>query len=500
MGNRLIATVFLAVILFHGPGWGKSPVNQWTIPDTGQSSCYSTTEQIECSQDGWFGGQDGAYQGPTPSYRDHGDGTVTDRVTGLMWSKGIDPRKVSLHEAGYIAAQMDLGGYRDWRVPNIKELYSLIDFRGDTGFSRESEMHGQPPDRAVPYINTDYFDFLYGDVSQGERYIDAQWLSSTEYVSTTMHGNRTLFGVNFADGRIKGYGYRRPHGGEKRFYARYVRGPSYGNNLFEDNGNGTVTDHATGLMWMQQDSGREMSWEDALSYAEGATHAGYDDWRLPNIKELQSIVDYSRAPDVTGSAAIDPLFQTSIILNEAGEQDFPYFWSSTTHLDGPVPANKAAYIAFGRALGRMRGEIMDVHGAGAQRSAPKRGRSMFRGPQGDAVRPLNWVRLVRGGSVGNSRPYIQVQDGRYPDKIRMGSRVPLTNNRGSGQEVVMPHFIRRLDRDGDGRVSRREFDGPPDRFDFHDRNGDGYLSAMESPRFPPPHLMNRRPGFAGGAW
>ncbi len=454
---------------------------------------------MECSLDGEFSGQDGAYQGPFPSYRDNGDGTITDLVTGLMWSKGVDPRKVSLYESRLIAAQMDLGGYRDWRVPNIKELYSLIDFRGDTGFSSEREMYGEQPERAVPYINTDYFDFLYGDVSQGERYIDAQWLSSTEYVSTTMHGNQTLFGVNFADGRIKGYGYRRPHGREKRFFVRFVRGPSYGDNLFKDNGDGTVTDHATGLMWMKQDSGREMSWKDALAYAEQSTYANYDDWRLPNIKELQSIVDYGRAPDVTRSAAIDPIFQTSIIINEAGEQDFPYFWSSTTHLDGPVPANKAAYVAFGRALGRMRGEILDVHGAGAQRSAPKRGRSMFRGPQGDAVRPLNWVRLVRGGNFGKKPAHAQVKNSGYPEKIRIGSSGPFMNNSMVGEEEVMNHFIRRLDLDGDGLVSRREFDGPPERFDFHDQNGDGFLSAMESPRFLPVPMMNQR-GFAGNGW
>ena len=51
-----------------------------------------------------------------------------------------------------------------------------------------------------------------------------------------------------------------------------------------------------------------------------------------------------------------------------------------------------------------------------------------------------------------------------------------------------PGFVHRLDRDGDDRVSRREFDGPPDAFDRLDVNRDGYLSESERPehRAPPP--------------
>ena len=58
-----------------------------------------------------------------------------------------------------------------------------------------------------------------------------------------------------------------------------------------------------------------MNWEDALAYAEDLDLAGYRDWRLPNAKELQSIVDYTRSPDTTSSAAIDPLFSASAITN-----------------------------------------------------------------------------------------------------------------------------------------------------------------------------------------
>ncbi|MBN1482010.1 hypothetical protein EH223_06765 [candidate division KSB1 bacterium] len=110
----------------------------------------------------------------------------------------------------------------------------------------------------TPFIDTSYFDFAYGDANAGERIIDAQFASATLYVGRTMMGEESLFGVNFADGRIKGYrtGPMRGQTEDKGFYILYVRGnPDYGVNDFHDNGDGTITDHATGLMWMQADNG-----------------------------------------------------------------------------------------------------------------------------------------------------------------------------------------------------------------------------------------------------
>lgn len=396
-----------------------------TIVDTGQDKCYNNSGEFSCpGQREDFYGQDSQYAGESSLYKNNSDGTVTDLNTGLIWSKSVDTAKFSLAEAEDIAGKMWLGGYSDWRVPNIKELYSLIDFRGNTGFSGPGM--SSIPRNSVPFINTDYFDFKYGQIEVGERYIDGQWLSSTKYVSTTMEGDKTLFGVNFVDGRIKGYGYIRPNSSkEKKFYVRYVRGPAYGDNDFLDNQDGTITDQATGLVWMQADSGKAMNWKQALSYAENLEYAGYDDWRLPNAKELQYIVDYSRSPDTTFSAAIDPIFTTTVIVNETGQSDYPYFWTSTTHLDGPSPGSRAAYVAFGRALGKMNGKVMDVHGAGAQRSDPKIGNPEYQGPQGDLIRINNYVRCVRGGDVTLQKD--QPSSGnrhKYPYNIKIISTQP----------------------------------------------------------------------------
>lgn len=484
----------------------QASAGNYPLVDTSQDHCYGATEEIAAPRIGKaYFGQDAQYVSAQPAYRDNGDGTVTDLNTGLMWSQAVDADKVSLDEAETLAARMKLAGYTDWRVPTIKELYSLMDFRGATGMARP-ESKTVPAD-AVPYINTDYFDFLYGDTAHGERYIDAQWLSSTRYVSTTMGGLDTLFGVNFADGRIKGYGYAMPGGREKKFYVRYVRGEPYGQNDFVDNGDGTVTDRATGLTWMQADSGEGMDWESALSYANELKLGGHDDWRLPNAKELQSIVDYSRSPDTTGSAAIDPIFQTTSIRNEDGEKDWPYFWTSTTHLDGP-DARQAAYVSFGRAIGQMRGEVMDVHGAGAQRSDPKIGSpAIGHGPQGDSQRITNYVRCVRGGAELEVTPkVVESSESKYPNTIRVDGRsyqpTAVADARrmgppsdGNGEDAGMradtrpvgsDAFMRREDRNGDGKVSREEFGGPAAHFSHLDKNHDGYISAEEAPTGPPP--------------
>jgi len=216
--------------------------------------------------------------------------------------------------------------------------------------------------------------------------IDAQYVSSTEYVGTTMNGDFTVFGVNFADGRIKGYGTTMPGGSEKLFEVRYVRGNTdYGINNFVDNSDETITDIATSLMWSKSDNGVEMNWEEALNWIyqkNQEAYLGYNDWRLPNAKELQSIVDYTRSLQTTNSAAIDPLFEVTSIIDEGGGTNYPFYWASTTHSDGPPDHQftKAVYVCFGEALGFMEQPqgsgnyvLMDVHGAGSQRSDPKQG-------------------------------------------------------------------------------------------------------------------------------
>jgi len=387
------------------------------VVDTGQDACYDTSAEISCPAPGEpFHGQDAQYDGNQPSFTLSGDDlTVYDHITALTWMASPDTDldgvlespgdKLSWWDAMDFPATLNaqnFGGYDDWRLPSIKELYSLIDFRGIDPSGYEGDTSG-----LVPFIDTDYFAFEYGNENADERIIDSQYWSSTEYVSTTMHGDHTVFGVNLADGRIKGYGTSL-HGTDKTSFVLCCRGNTdYGTNSFTNNGDGTITDAATGLMWQQADSGYGMLWEDALAHAEDLVFAGHDDWRLPNAKELQGILDYTRSPATHGTAAIDPVFSCTSITDEGGGTNFPFYWTSTTHANWTdFPGASGAYVCFGEALGWMQDpfppytyRLLDVHGAGSQRSDPKEGDPddypYGHGPQGDVIRIYNHVRCVR---------------------------------------------------------------------------------------------------------
>jgi hypothetical protein len=441
--------VALAMLALAGATAVVHAALPYPVVSTGQTKCYDNRGEIAPPKPSQpFYGQDAQFQVYPASYTLSANGlTVRDNVTGLTWQHSPDTDgsgvldrndKLTFEQAQALPAKLNaakFGGFEDWRLPTIKELYSLFDGRGadPSGPTMNADTPG-----LSPYLDTKYFKFVYGNVA-GERVIDSQYASSTKYVGKGARGFDKLFGVNFADGRIKGYDLFMPGGRTgKTFFVICVRGnPAYGKNDFHDNGDDTITDRATGLTWSKNDSGQGMNWQDALVWAQkknAEKFLGHDDWRLPSVKELQSIVDYARSPDTSHSPAIDPVFHCTTITNEAHQADYPFYWSATTHA-GLRGGGAAMYVAFGRAGGWMSSRAMaggppdrrggfgpgpgfgrppgagpqgadageyhyvDVHGAGAQRSDPKVGDpAMFphgRGPQGDVIRIYNFVRLVR---------------------------------------------------------------------------------------------------------
>lgn len=471
----------------------------YAVVDTGQTLSYDARQSIDPPKPGdAFFGQDSNYRGRQPSYRDNGDGTISDLVTGLMWQQ--DPgEKVTWAKAVAGAAKCRTGGHDDWRLPSIKELYSLILFSGT-----DPDPQSGDTSQLKPFIDTRYFKFRYGDPAKDERIIDSQFATSTKYVSTTMRGNETMFGVNFADGRIKGYPMKfSPRGrGAKTFHVLYVRGnKAYGINKFIDNKDGTITDRATGLTWMKRDSGFSkagrnknggLDWPEALEWAEKLKLAGHDDWRLPTAKELQTILDYTRSPDTTKSAAIAPVFESTAIENEAGAKDWAQYWTGTTHARGQGGA-AAAYVAFGRGSGWMQSprdpgepKYLDVHGAGCQRSDPKTGDpDQFphgRGPQGDVIRIDNLVRCVRGGSTEIEKNPAPKQAA--APRSRRPAQQP--DHRLPPPPEGAPPRFQQVDIDQDGKVSMSEFRGPDHHFKEFDKNNDGFLTEEEFPKGPPP--------------
>ena len=224
-----------------------------------------------------------------------------------------------------------------------------------------------------------------------------------------------MCGVNLADGQIKGYGDPKGNKANNRLFC--VQGDckkrTHGTNSFVANGDASITDKATGLMWQEADNGVGVNWGEAPSGCAAATSGGHKNWCLPDAKELQSLVDYTRLPRTTSSAVIAPLFNATSFTNEAGQIDYGYYWSATTHKNAIGKTSAAVYLNFGRAMGYMKNSWLDVHGAGARRSDPKKvanvtagkggyklidahdGPAISHGPQGDAMRGLNLICCVR---------------------------------------------------------------------------------------------------------
>jgi hypothetical protein len=272
-----------------------------SLPDTGLSSTYDNTEEIPFPSPGQvFYGQDAQYSTNPMMYTDNGD-TVTDLVTGLMWQKEDDNNTYNWYEASgtYDATfnpstidycgPLTLGSFTDWRLPSKRELVSIIDY-GNYSRSRINS----PSINTLYFINTDENRYWTNDLMVNSGDPPSYW------------------SANFSTGRVPGAGVD--------VYVRCVRGSSWGINDFVDNGDGTVTDNMSGLVWQQADDGVVRKWEVALEYCENLSLAGLTPWRLPDIKELESIVDITvHSPSINAT-----FFSTT--LGGHGR-----FWSSTTN-------------------------------------------------------------------------------------------------------------------------------------------------------------------------
>ena len=91
-----------------------------------------------------------------------------------------------------------------------------------------------------------------------------------------------------------------------------------------------VSDSVTGLQWQDDINSSTTTWQTAITYCEDLSLEGHDDWRLPNLNELKSIIDRSKS----NPAIVDGFINTSSIS----------FWSSTSYVDG---SNFAWYVYFG---------------------------------------------------------------------------------------------------------------------------------------------------------
>ena len=273
------------------------------LPDTGQSIDATTTF-----------GEDSDYTINAPSFSDNGDGTITDKVTGLMWQK-VDAGESTWDNAATRASSITTGGYTDWRLPTPTELFSIMNHN-----------NGNPA-----AMNTTYFPVNSAGAAE-------YWWTSDIYGADATK----VWCVNSGGGMgPKPKSETLSAGGTLRYHTRYVRGAKPGNgHNYLNNLDGTITDLDTGLMWTQA-PGPASTWTGALNYAENLTLAGFSDWRVPNIKELQSLVDYTLTTATTAASAVAPINR---VLFPAASTPASAYWSSTALRGGGNSSPSSAWL------------------------------------------------------------------------------------------------------------------------------------------------------------
>ncbi|MBL7831453.1 MAG: DUF1566 domain-containing protein [Saprospiraceae bacterium] len=259
------------------------------LPDTGVNKSYTDTF-----------GEDADFTINQPYFINNGNGTVTDSVTGLIWQQ-TDGGEMTIENAIIYCNNLILAGYSDWRLPSAQEAFSILNHQ---------------------YTNPAMDENVFTTT------LAQYWWTSESQVNDS----NKIWATN-SGGGIGNHPKTETlsAGGPKRFHVRAVRDkttPPVIPNHFTDNENGTITDNLTKLIWQKVPNADTLSWEQALSYADTLSLAGMSDWRLPNIKELQSIND-------------ENLINPSLNPNFFDVGNSKKYWSSTTL---PNQTTKAWYL------------------------------------------------------------------------------------------------------------------------------------------------------------
>ena len=240
-------------------------------------------------------------------YVDNTDGTVTDPSSGLTWMRcALGQTWTGSYCVGIQnaytwdqakALSFSYAGLSDWRLPNIRELQTIVD--------RDNY---NPAINTLAFPNTPILNFWTGSVY-------------------ALYSSDSAWSVNFVDG-VASYSYRR-----QSLPVRLVRG---GQSLalltdtrpdtdYTNNGDGTITYKPTNLIWKQCTEGQigpscsgttnTYNWDKAISLSD--SFAGKSDWRLPTEDELISLVDFTKS---------NPAINATIF---PGTPLSYYYWSSS---------------------------------------------------------------------------------------------------------------------------------------------------------------------------
>ncbi len=198
-------------------------------------------------------------------------GTVLDRVTGLMWQRAVDPGNMTFDDANAKCDRLQLGGYRDWRLPSRIELVSILDL---------AETQPSIDRGAFPGTPSEWF-----------------WSSSVAAASPT-----AAWYVYFY------FGYPKTDERRSRFRARCVRSETPPVFIADPDAHyevdpTSVGDLATGLTWQRASPPGTFTFQAALAYCSHLNLDGHKGWRLPSMPELVSLVDERTSePAIDGNA------------------------------------------------------------------------------------------------------------------------------------------------------------------------------------------------------
>jgi|GEM_PF-580508 len=315
------------------------------LPKTGQTTQYKDNDDGDLQK---------GLTWPDPRFTDNNDGTITDNLTGLIWLKNgncaqaavtwseafgfIDELNTRGTMNGHAAGDISNGGSHqtDWRLPNRNEQASLLNL----GQANTGEWLLTQGFENIPYNLGDYSERYWTSTTYQDDITHAWHVQITE--SRVRHWEKT---VNTYVWAVRGETTGSPAEVWKTGQTTQIaqnddgglqKGTAWPVPRFTDNGNGTITDNLTDLIWLKDANvaDAETDWNTAFTYidqlnADGTMngHAAGDtsnnsshqsDWRLPNREEMFSLQDM---------AAYNPSLPTGHPFENA--QNASYWCSST---------------------------------------------------------------------------------------------------------------------------------------------------------------------------
>jgi len=287
---------------------------------------------------------------PAVRFVDNGDGTVADKLTGLTWLKNADCLTpavwaTAVAEVNQLASGScglsDGSSAGQWRMPNLGELESII----DVSAANPAVTSGSPFTNianGIYWSATTYWGGEEGSPNAWSiRMADGRYMNDTssDVKATAVNGVWAVKGSGGGVVTLQSTGAYVPYAPNDD--GTVQAGASLPFPRMHDNGNGTVTDMATGLVWLKQANCIQGSWTSALAAvsALASGQCGLSDgsaagaWRMPNRNELQSLsdralnnhADYFSESFTSGNASIAS--QPAVFSNFV---QFQYYWTSTT--------------------------------------------------------------------------------------------------------------------------------------------------------------------------